>query len=178
MDWQNGILSEITSESPALADYPWQLVEGDPSKNMGGGYLEFYPPDERENPIQGKPTMAVFPQATRLPREELKQMVFGDMLHYLPSVDPSWNKLRGEYGDSLTDKQRKIDRSAYQRDVKRSIDQGYRPRPYDNFMDVNRLDAHVRGYISPDKRNEWAGSYNPEQVNILERMNGLLGGQE
>ena len=41
-DWKQGMLSEITNEYPALGEYPWHLVEGDPSRNMGGGYLEFY----------------------------------------------------------------------------------------------------------------------------------------
>tara|TARA_Y100001963_G_C6641526_1_gene381211 strand:- start:241 stop:813 length:573 start_codon:yes stop_codon:yes gene_type:complete len=169
------MLSEITSEYPALAKYPWDLVEGDPSRNMGGGFLEFYSPDDRNNPSQGKATIELYQRALQLPRDERKQMVFGDMLHYLPEVDPEWNNLRNEYQGSLTDKQRKIDRMAYQRDVRNSIEQGMRPRSVDRFMDMNRLDAHVRGYLAPDRRNEWAGTYTPEQLNILERMRGTLG---
>ena len=169
------MLSEIISEHPALAEYPWDLVEGDPSRNMGGGFLEFYSPDDRNNPSQGKATIELYQRALQLPRDERKQMVFGDMLHYLPEVDPEWNNLRNEYQGSLTDKQRKIDRMAYQRDVRNSIEQGMRPRSVDRFMDMNRLDAHVRGYLAPDRRNEWAGTYTPEQLNILERMRGTLG---
>ena len=174
-DWKQGMLSEITNEHPKLGEYPWHLVEGDPSRNMGGGYLEFYPPEAEDNPVHGKATIELYPRAVRLPRDERKQMVFGDMLHYLPSVNEDWNNLRNEYQDSLTDRQRKIDRMAYQRDVRNSMGHGMRPRSFGRFMDMNRLDAHVRGYLAPDRRNEWAGTYTPEQLNILERMRGTLG---
>ena len=173
MNWKNGLLSEITEDYPRLGGIPWQLVEGDMANNIGGGPIEFYPPTENDNPVFGKPTMSVFD--TGMPREDLRRMIFGDMLHYLPMVDEDWSSMRDEYAGSLTSQQQKINRNAYQRDVRNSIEQGLRPRSYDKFMDINRLDAHVRGYLAPDRRNDWAGSYNPEQISILKRMGGLLG---
>lgn len=179
------MLSEITQQYPRLGKYDWQLVEGDPNKNMGGGYLEFYSPNDRDNPFQGKPTIEVYPSTAKLPREELKQMIYGDMLHYLPQVDPKWNKLRGNLANSFTDQQNRVNRMAYQRELSRNLNlgepwsrpvrEGGQMRPYSEFMDMNRLDAWVRGALAPDRRNEWAGAYNPEQMKIIESMRTLLG---
>jgi hypothetical protein len=186
-DWKAGMLSDITSEYPRLAKHDWRLMEGDPSRNVGGGYLEFYSPKQKGNPSPGHPTIEVYPSTTKLPREEVKKMVYGDMLHYLPEVDPEWNSLRSQYAESLTDDQRKTDRMAYQRELARNlrlgepwslpVREGGQMRPYSEFMDMSRLDAHIRGYLAPDRRNEWAGMYKPHQIDILKRMRGLLGNQ-
>lgn len=175
MDWKKGMLSEITGQYPRLAKYDWRLTEGDPITNVGGGYLEFRHPKDNENPFPGHPTIEVYPSTTKLPREELKKMIYGDMLHYLPEVDPEFRSMRGQLANSFTDRQRQVDRMAYQRDVKNSMDHGLRPRSYPDYMDRSRLDAYVRGYLAPDRRNEWAKVYNPEQKKLLNAMQNLLG---
>ena len=187
LGWKRGMISEITQEHPRLGKYDWQVIDGDPSRNVGGGYLEFYSPDDKDNPFQGKPTIEVYPSTSRLPRKELKQMIYGDMLHYLPQVDPSWNKLRGDLANSFTDKQNKINRMAYQRELARNLKhgkpwslpvrEGGQMRPYSEFMDMNRLDAWARGALAPDKYNEWAGMYTPDQMKIIGDMRNLLGQQ-
>ena len=173
-NWKTGMLSEITSEYPGLAKHDWRLMEGDPKTNVGGGYLEFRHPQDQENQFPGHPTIEVYPSTTQLPREELKKMVYGDMLHYMPEADPEFSGLRDQYAQSLTDEQKRIDRMAYQGDVRRSLMQDRRPRGFDRFMDISRLDAHLRGYLAPDRNNEWAGSYTPEQINTFKSIQELL----
>jgi hypothetical protein len=163
-----GVVDPIVSQYPRLSGYDWQVTRGDPRMNEGGGYLEFYPPDESYNPVPGKPTISIFDKT--LNPEQTQQMVFGDMLHYLPQVDPEFGAMREQYRQSLTPEQQGVDRRAYQR----GVDEYGENRPYDRWMDVSRLDAHLRGYLSPDKNNEWAGSYNPEQLELFKSMQDLL----
>ncbi len=168
----SGVLGPIMEEYPRLSGYDWQLIEGDPGNNFGGGSLEFFHPQEKFNPIPTKPTIALFDKGSS--PEETRRMVYGDMMHYLPEVDPEFSSLRDDYAGSLTDRQKQIDRMAYQRDVRHSLMQNRRPRSFDDFMDVSRLDAHLRGYLAPDRNNEWAGSYTPEQIKTFKSIQELL----
>ncbi len=163
-----GVVDPIVSEYPRLSGHDWQVVRGDPRANVGGGYLEFYPPEERWNPVPGKPTISVFDKT--LTPSQTQRMVFGDMLHHMPSVDPEFSAMRDQFRGTITPEQDAIDRGAYQRGVARYGED----RPYDKWMDVSRLDAYLRGYLSPDDNNEWAGAYTSEQLRLLEQMQDLL----
>jgi hypothetical protein len=160
----------VTKQYPVLAGHDWQVIEGDPRWNEGGGYAEFYAPDEGYNPYQGKPTIAMFERGLMRSPEEQQQMVFGDMLHHLPQVDPKFNAMREQYQGSMTPEQREINRNAY----RRGQNEYGEDRPYSDWMEQSRLDAHLRGYIAPDHNNNWAGSYTPEQVELLKSMQRYL----
>ena len=169
-----GMVDSIVSQYPRLSGYDWQVTRGDPRMNKGRGHLEFYHPDETSNPVPGKPTISIFDKDLGNLRhqnpKQTQQMVFGDMLHYLPHVDPEFGAMREQYRQSLTPEQQGVDRRAYQRGGEEYGEN----RPFDKWMDVSRLDANLRGYLSPDQNNEWAGSYTPEQVNLLDSMRDLL----
>ena len=163
-----GMAEKIVKDNKRLQGYDWQILRGDQRANEGGGYLEFYPPEESHNPVPGKPTISVFDKG--LSPQETQQMVFGDMLHYLPSVDSEFNDLRNKYRGLLTPEQQQIDKNAYQR----GVDQYGENRPYEDWMNQSRLDAHIRGYLSPDKDDNWKGSYTEDQQQTLGEMRGLL----
>ena len=163
-----GMADNIISKYPRLGGPDWQVIHGDSRMNPEGGYLEFYPPEERWNPIPGKPTISVFDKT--LTPSQTQRMVFGDMLHHLPSVDPEFRAMRDQFRGTITPEQDAIDRGAYQRGVERYGED----RPYDKWMDVSRLDAYLRGHLAPDDNNEWAGSYTPKQLEILGNMKDLL----
>jgi hypothetical protein len=78
-----GLLQGIYNQYPALnKNYGFNVIDsrGKPSKY--NGLLEFYPPDESENPNPGRPTIEVFDKDAQ--GGLLSQYVMGDMLHYLP----------------------------------------------------------------------------------------------
>lgn len=122
------------------------------------GYLEFFPPDELFNPEPGKPVIEVYDTGGH----DLETMMLGDMLHYLPAIDPKFAEYRDRFRESITPEQEAVDRRAYERMGDK--------RPYDKWFDVSRLDAYLRGFLAPDKNNEWADAYTPEQRELLGEM--------
>lgn len=136
--------------------------------NKHGGSIEFYPPDELYNPAPGNATIEVFDPG--LQGEALERAVFGDMLHYMPMANEEFSNLRDKFADTITDEQSAIDKRAY----KRSQDMFGENRPYQDWFDISRLDAYIRGYLAPDDRNEWAEVYTPEQIKILDQMKNIL----
>jgi len=167
------ILKNIYSKYPALSEHPFKVMDSrnigllNP-RNTGGGSLEFYSPDERHNPNPGYPTVEVFDPS--LKNEWLERAVFGDMLHYLPSVDDTFSDLRKDFAGTITDEQKQIDQNAYSRAQQRHGE----ARPYNDWFERSRLDAYLRGYLAPDERNEWSGSYTPEQLSILKEIESLI----
>ena len=143
-------------------------------RNRGGGRLEFYPPDERDNPVQGKPTIEIFDPY--LGGKHLEQAVFGDMLHYMPEVDPAFAHLRDEFAGTLTDEQKSVDEDAYSRGVIRAdLDEPHgERRTFEDWFNRSRLAAYIRGYLAPDERDEWRDVYTEKQKKLLDRMEALL----
>ena len=129
------VTDSITQKYPRLSNYDWQVIRGDQRNNIGGGHLEFYPPNESYNPIPGKPTIAVFDPT--LSPEQTSKMVFGDMLHHLSNADPEWRKLRTQYSDTVSPAQKKKE---YEYEVANFGE----TRNIDQWRDVSRLDAPVR----------------------------------
>lgn len=158
----------IMAEFRALAPYDWRgsdMRHRDEQFDAPGvwrRYGEFFHPDEPASPHPGYPAVEIYDDS----KAPVRNMLFGDMLHYLPQVDPKFSALREEYRASMTPEQRSLDRRVYEN----SGD----PRSYDDWMDYSRLDAHLRGYLSPDSDNEWSDSYSNEQVFILDRMMDYL----
>jgi hypothetical protein len=154
-------LRSILQDYPALRGQPWSVGYGDKAKY--GGALEFFPPDESENPRSGKAYVEVYDRD----RPTLKNDIFGDMLHYLPRVDPNFADMRKQYAASRTPAQERMDREAYAMDQR---DYG-ESRPFDQWFDQSRLDAHVRGKLA----RQWPDNiYTPQQNDILQRMQDYL----
>lgn len=162
-------LSAIQEQYPKLRRYPFKVLdsrgkgaEGDPRQ------MEFYPPDERDNPMPGYPTVEVFnPQ---LGGEELKRLVFGDMLHHLPRVDANFAQMRDQFSKTLTPQQKQTDREAYQFEKKNFGEK----RTFEQWFKASRLDAYIRGRLAPDAADQWKDFYTPQQTQLLDRMHEYL----
>lgn len=154
----NSDAEAVKRQYPILRQIPFKVLDSRGKKSeVPGGQLEFYHPDEERNPVPGTPTVEIFNENLKGPA--LHKAIFGDMLHYLPEVDQRVAAARDAYRKSITPEQAAIDQQAY----KESGD----PRPYEDWFNRSRLDAHLRGFLAPDAANEWAGSYTPEQQKIL-----------
>jgi hypothetical protein len=156
----------------ALAGYP-RLQNQDiqarfnPAPPPGNrGSLEFYPKDEAHNPTPGQTLIDVFDPRLLQNQGELRQALFGDALHAMPETDPNFHAMREELWNSRVPWQQRMDQRSYET----SGD----TRPYDQWADVSRKDAWIRGYLAPDRNDEWRGSYSPDQVAILNRMREYL----
>ena len=158
-----GMVQSITKQYPRLGGADWQVFYGDQKNNTRRGHLEFYPPDERDNPRPGKPSIEVFNRSVG--GDDLRQMVFGDMLHHLSDTDPEWKRLRNKYSDTIS-RERKLEEYDFAKG------QG-ETRDLKKWWDVSRLDAHVRGYIA-DQWPKDDGFYSDKQKDILREMQQLL----
>lgn len=162
------ILQRITTQYPALSGHPYSFIDSRHKGVQGGRKLEFYPPDERDNPQPGKATVELFDPSMQ--GEHADRAVFGDMLHFLPNVDPQFSGMREQYRGMLTEPQRAVDMQAYRRDQKERNES----RPYEDWMNQSRLDAHLRGFLAPDAEDNWRGSYTPDQETLLKSMQQYL----
>lgn len=135
-----------------------------------GRQLEYYPPWESWNPHPGYATVEVYNTAES--PAVMQNLIAGDMLHYLGSidprtgapVDPTYFKLKQQTLANRTPEQRRIDDRAYQRDL---LFYENKPTP-EYWMQFNRGDAYMRGYLTPDARDEWREMYTPQQRATLE----------
>lgn len=163
----------IFSKYPALAKHQqdYAVFQGRPMTPGDPRQLESYPPEESWNPIPGKATTELY--NTAAPPAEQQQMVAGDMLHHLPSVDPNWAAQKSAVLNSLTPEQASYAQSAYERS-KANGD----PRSFEQFLDSSWGDEFLMGYITPDAQNDWQNFYTPEQRQQLEAMRMyLMGGK-
>lgn len=142
-----------------------------------GRQLEFYPPWERDNPLPGRLTVDVFNPA--LQGRDLSESVGLDMLHYLGSrapdgnaVDPKFHALKDQMARSILDAGRPMDKQAYLQDRAR----GFAGPSYDDYLENNRADAYIRGFVSPRMNPEWQqeGTYTPRMRKIGEGINRIL----
>jgi hypothetical protein len=109
-------------------------------------------------------------------------LLAGDLLHYVGSIDPRSGKpidpeyraLKERLIKSRTPEQIAVDKRAFESEKK-----FYKENPpsFEDWMDFNRGDAYVRGYLTPDARDEWRDVYTPEQKQILEQMRQHLSRQ-
>ena len=167
----NPFLQGILEEYPRMRGYPWAVQWGEPQQ---GRQLEFYHPDEPTNPNPGQPTVEVYNRD--LKGENLKRAISGDMMHYLPSVDPSYEGMRQEFKTTFTPEQDEVNERAYQR----GVDERGEARTYDQWMERSRLDAWLRGGTIPLIGGEWERNrdkaFTGEQKGLLSRMNDYLTG--
>ena len=180
---QGGLLSQSPEQLMATVFGKYQALNRNkdifsvtqaPQTN-DGRQLEYYPPWERDNPQPGKATVELY--NTKESPEVMQNLVAGDMMHYMGSVDPRNNQtvdptfraLKTELLQNLTPQQLAVDREAYERD-KRFY--GENPPSFEDWMDFSRGDAYIRGYLTPDAHDEWRkrGGYTPKQKDILEKL--------
>ena len=174
------LTATIGQKYKALSPHTQSFVVGygDPAKNIGGGPIEFYPPWESENPHPGKPALMIFDK--NIKGDALESMILGDMLHYLAAVnpetgkpvDPEWRRMRERLMTLRGPKNLEMDRRTYEQSKKDYKEK----RSFSDWLDTSRADAYVRGYLTPDERDEWrkAGVYSPDMTKILDRMRGYL----
>lgn len=160
-------LQQVIQKYPKLQGANWQVGYG--KSNDPNQQLEFYPPDESRNPKPGNPYIEIFNKG--LQGDALQSAIFGDMLHYAPTISPQFAQSRQQFQNSLTPQQ--IDFH------KRRYSESGDPRPFDQWMNQSGLDAHIRGYLAPDSADEWrrGKAYTPEQIKILEAMKTYLSSQ-
>lgn len=171
-----GMAAEILKKYRGIAKYGpmFSVIDGGPMSD--GRQLEYYPPWEPYNPNPGRATIELF-NSSESP-EVTQNMVAGDMMHYLGGVDPrtgqvidpTWFRLKQQLLQSRTPEQRAIDDAAYQRDLPLYKN----PPPQDEWMQMNRGDAYIRGKLTPDARDEWRNMYTKEQDAILEKLRQYL----
>lgn len=160
-------LEQVYKKYKKLREYGFELIDSRDKKSPHGGKLEFYHPLESRSPNPGKPTIEIF---EGIVGEDLPTSIFGDMLHYLPEVMSEWATKRRKFQQSVTPDQKNMDKRAYERAVLRHGES----RPFEKWFEINRLDAYIRGFIAPDKADEWRGVYTPEQKKLLNEMKALL----
>jgi hypothetical protein len=172
------VLDRVVDKFPAIK--PWvntfAVQRGPESSNVGGGYLEFYPPWEEYNPNPGRTTFETYGKQSMEPKA-ITDAVAGDSLHLLGSVDPrsgqpvdaDYHAMKQKLIGSLTPEQLQTDRTAYGR----AQAQGDH-RNFDDWMQESRGDAYVRGKLTPDKDDNWRDVYTPNQTQILTEMYNYL----
>lgn len=171
-------LAGVGNQYPALQPHMGNFIVQQGKDPNDGRQLEYYPPWEANNPNQGKNTIELY---KNMQGQELQSSIAGDALHYLGSVDPRTNQpidtnyyaMKQNLINSLTPQQRAIDQQAYQQEL--PMYHG-KPPTYDDWMNSNRSDAYIRGYITPDVNDEWRkkGVYNTQQQQMLEGMRQYL----
>jgi hypothetical protein len=152
----NDPLQAVGMTYPRLRPYlpNVQVQQGKPSAG-DPRQLEFYPPWESENPNPGKITIELL---RKFGQSEAANAVGGDLLHYIGAVDPRTNKpidpqywkMKQQLMAARTPQQQALDRRIYDGEVQRG-----EKRSFQDWLEQSRLDAYIRGYITPDKTDEW-----------------------
>lgn len=161
-------VDDVYKKYPILSQYGFEVAYGERPEGTVGG-LEFYAPDEEKNPRPGVPFIEVYDRSVT--GNDLATMLFGDMLHHVASADDGFRAMRDKFVETITPEQAAIDRGAYERSKLRHGES----RSFDKWFDVSRKDAYIRGYLAPDKNDEWRDIYTDEQKKILEQMKSYLG---
>ena len=161
----------------------FNIVEDPNLATTGSGAVEFLGPDEPQNPTPGIPTIAILDKKrfeASFGEGGRESAILGEKLHFLPEVDVEFAKMRRDFEKTLTPEQLAVDERVYQE----VVDAGRENRSFEQWFEVSRLDAYLRGFIAPDKADEWRRQkvYTPEQVELLEkakaRARNVLEGEE
>lgn len=162
------VLERVYGKYPRLKQHGFEARTAPNQYQEGGGKMEFFHPEESHSPKPGVPLMEIYDPSIR--GEQLEISMLGEAMHYLPSVDPKWEEMRQGFAASLTPEQQETDRRAYEYFEEK--------RPYEQWMNVSRLDQYLGGYLAPPPdpkhREEWARTYTPEQKKLLEQMRNYL----
>ena len=149
------VVNSIKLEYPIFKD-----IEVSDKRNEGmsdNRQLEYY---SKEDSPTGKERVEIF--NPNLQGEELKNAIFGDMLHSAPSKSKKYADKKLQLINSRTPEQIEIDNRAYEIAIK----QGEK-RPFDKWYAVSRSDAFIRGYLA----KQWEDSYyTEEQKELMDSM--------
>ncbi len=126
--------------------------------------------------------------------KSLAAALFGDMLHQFSAKDPDGNyiedragapqfqALRDQLDESIRQTPSKFNPEVTQLEEDRRLweRRGNDERSFEDYWDYSGLDAWIRGYLSPDERDEMRRQdlYTDEQIDILDRMLSTLRGQD
>jgi hypothetical protein len=151
-----------------LADAQFNIVSDPTLGNKGSGAVEFLGPLEPLNPTPGKPTIAILDEdkfAANFGEGGREAAILGEKLHYLKEIDSKFAGMREQFRKSMTPNQLKVDQRVYDENVA----SGRENRSFEDWMEASRLDAYIRGYVAPDKNDEWRkqGAYNDSQKKLL-----------
>ena len=149
-------VARIYEDYPELSTVGFEVVDqrGTPVGEealSNGRKAEFFPADEpgppnRPNPHFGTPTVEIYDPT--ITGESLYELILGDMLHNAPRISEEFDALRERFKATITPEQEAMDRAAYEEMVRRGED-----RPYEQWLEVSRIDAYIRGAIAPDADN-------------------------
>ena len=170
------VLEGVASAYPRLRQYTPQTIVKIGTAN-DGRQLEYYSPWERENPNPGKITVEIFNHD--LKGRELSEAIALDMLHYLGGlapdghpIDPAFYAMKQEMKSAILAADRRMDTEAYEEERRA----GLAGPSYEDWLDDNRVDAYIRGYVSPEMNPEWRqpGTFTPEMEQVGERIKQYL----
>ena len=150
-------LAGVGEAYPALKPYLDRVIVSQGKTRAGDPrQLEFYPPWERDNPHPGWITLELFNQA--LKGNSLRDALAGDLLHYLGGtdprtdkpVDPAYYALKQAVTKARTPQQIALDQRLYG-EARRGGDK----RTLEDWLNESRIDAYIRGFVTPDAQDEW-----------------------
>lgn len=154
------MVASIFAKYPTLAKHAsdYAVTQGRPMVPGDDRQLETYLPSESWSPMPGKAVTELYNQDPA----QAPNLVAGDMLHHLADVDPQWAKMKAD-----------VVPQAMQPDHLLSPGHRVDPQVY-----RSRGDEFLMGFLTPDKADEWAKAYTPEQRQKLEFMRQYLMGQQ
>lgn len=170
-DNMEAVAQKVMTEYPALRAVNPFVVDsrGKPSEHGGG--LEYYHANtEQTSPLPTVNTIELFDKD--LEGQWLQDAVAGDSMHGLAAYDPKYAAMRQQFRGMLTPEQVAFDQRKFQSE--------HEPGDtFDKWMERSWLDAYIRGYLFPDKNDEWrkSGVYTPDQIAMLERMRKHITGK-
>lgn len=130
--------------------------------------MEYFAPDDPDNPKPGKPTVEVFDSSMTA------KDVSGELLsHYLSKVDKTVASIRQNILDVITDDQKKELRGDYDAAVKNGlVDKG---DGFSDWLQKQGGDAFFRGFPT----GQWPASvYTPEQKSLYRQLDKYLASDE
>jgi hypothetical protein len=134
-------------------------AKGDASRK-----LEFYPSDERDNPLPGKPTVEVFG------KDVTESDLMGEVLsHHLPKTDKQVARFRQQILDSMTPQQKQSIRGDYQNERKAGLTKD----SFETWLSKQGGDSFFRGYPT----GQWPSSeYTAQQKQVYAQLQSYLDG--
>lgn len=170
------MLDTLGKNYPRLKGMDVRVVQGYPQDNTGGGVLETYPKGESRSPIPRKNVISFFDPSILEDEAKANQMLFGDALHLMRYTDPEFRQLRQQY-DKTFSKDQKINEYRNVNHHRKKQGQPPEDRSLDQWWDVSRLDAHIRGWLAKQwDRDDPTGRqiYTNKRRKILRQMEELL----
>lgn len=175
MPQQPSLTDQVKTQFPVIGNYDLNVIDSRDKGISQGRKLEFYPPDESQNPAPGRMTVELFDPSFK--GNDAVNMIAADFLHYLGKNDPYVSTLRDKFRSSLTPEQQAMDRNAYE--GAKTGKYGGEPdtRPFEDWFNVSRLDQYLGSMFlpkdSPD-RADWMGSMTPEQKAMLSEIENYM----